>query len=553
MRTLLGIAAVALVAFFALVAYHAHVERRKRWFGTLARLNREAVARLERDWTNLPRVPVEPPPGDHPYAADLDVFGRASVLTLLGTVSTAPGRALLREWLLSPASPDEIAARQAAVAELAPSIDLRDELAAGGRIAEDPTPGALERFLDWSESDGWLADRRALVWAARLIPPITIALGVLHATGVIGWPAWLLPLAAAVAVSRSTTKSIHAEFDAAAAGETLAGYAPLFRRLAEPRLRAAGLAEIQETLGRGEEVADQRLSRLARWVQTSEMRESILRLVVQPLFLWDVHVLDGLERWKRRDGDRVRGWLEALGRADALAALAALAHAHPDWTYPEIEPDGPAEVEAEDLRHPLLRPDEAVGNDARVGPPGTVLVVSGSNMAGKSTLLRAIGVSVVLAMAGGPVAARRLRLPSTDLWTSMRVHDSLAEGVSLFMAELRRVRQIVDAARSAAEERTVLYLLDEPLHGTNVADRRVAVGRVLGLLVDAGAIGAVSTHDMGVVEHPGLEEAARHVHFESSIEGEDASLALDFDYRLREGPATTSNALALLRLVGLSE
>ena len=213
----------------------------------------------------------------------------------------------------------------------------------------------------------------------------------------------------------------------------------------------------------------------------------------------------------------------------------------------------PARIEAESLGHPLLPPRGRVSNDVTVGPPETFVLVTGSNMSGKSTLLRSIGTNVVLAQAGGPVCARSMRFTPVDVWTSIRIDDSLEAGVSLFMAELRRLKRIVDAARDPARARPLLYLLDEMLHGTNTAERRIAARRVLSYLLEAGAIGAVTTHDLTLAEDSSLDTAANRVHFTERFEQTADGMSMTFDYRLRPGLATSANALKLLAMIGLGD
>jgi DNA mismatch repair ATPase MutS len=236
-----------------------------------------------------------------------------------------------------------------------------------------------------------------------------------------------------------------------------------------------------------------------------------------------------------------------MGEAEALTALAGLRHANPDWSFPRLVP-GASALEAEELGHPLLPPDVCVTNDVEVGPPGRFLLVTGSNMSGKSTLLRALGLNAVLAQAGAPVCARSLTLPPLRVCTSMRVDDSLRGGVSFFMAELRRLKHVVDVAE-AGDEATTLYLLDEILQGTNTAERRVAARTVIRRLLASGAMGAVTTHDLTLADADDLMEAAVPVHFTETV-GSPAE-GLSFDYRLRPGIARSTNALKLLRLVGL--
>jgi DNA mismatch repair ATPase MutS len=261
-----------------------------------------------------------------------------------------------------------------------------------------------------------------------------------------------------------------------------------------------------------------------------------------------------LERWQRRNSAAVRPWLEVLGEFEALAGLATLAHDHPDWQFPMLTPEEPAQLVARKLAHPLLRPAIAVANDVQIGPAGSFLLVTGSNMSGKSTLLRSIGLNVALAQAGGPVCAAELRLPPLQLATSMRVSDSLELGVSYFMAELQRLKDIVDAAEQVrGGPRTLLFLLDEILHGTNTAERQIAARRIIRHLLAQGAIGAVSTHDLGLAEADDLAAAGQTVHFGERLDGNGGGPLLRFDYTLRPGLAGSTNALKLMALIGLPQ
>jgi DNA mismatch repair ATPase MutS len=312
------------------------------------------------------------------------------------------------------------------------------------------------------------------------------------------------------------------------------------------------MAGVRQRLATGRGAAGE-LKRLGAIVRLAEARYSpMAHFALQLLGLWDFHVLAALERWQRSSGSHARDWLAALGEAEALSALGTLAHDNPGWVMPELV-DGPARIEAQALGHPLLASRSRVTNDVTVGPPGTFVLVTGSNMSGKSTLLRAIGTNVVLAQAGGPVCAASMRLTPVDIWTSIRIDDSLEAGVSLFMAELKRLKRIVDAARAPDRPRPLLYLLDEMLHGTNTAERRIAARRVLNYLVQAGAIGAVTTHDLTLAEDASLDAAAHRVHFTEQFSQRDGTMTMTFDYRLRPGLATSANALKLLAMIGLGE
>jgi DNA mismatch repair ATPase MutS len=288
---------------------------------------------------------------------------------------------------------------------------------------------------------------------------------------------------------------------------------------------------------------------LNRILGFAELRSgaAILHFPIQAFTLWDFHVLFALERWRRRSGSHVRDWLEALADMDAASSLATARRDNPGWAMPEIQNE--RVVEAEALAHPLIADDRRVANDVRVGPPGTLLLVTGSNMSGKSTLLRAIGLNVVLAQAGGCVCATRLRLPACDVQSSIRVQDSLELGLSYFMAALARLKGVVDAAEAARSDRVLLYLLDEILQGTNSAERSIAVRAVARHLLDAAAIGVMTTHDLNLANEEPLKSSAALVHFTETV---DDGGNMGFDYRLRNGLATSRNALRLMQLIGIS-
>jgi len=289
----------------------------------------------------------------------------------------------------------------------------------------------------------------------------------------------------------------------------------------------------------------------------ADQRLSICFGVIQATTLWTFHVLWLLERWQARAGGSVRRWMDLLSQVDALGALAALKYDQPDWAFPRVVESASemtdATLIARNLGHPLLPPETCVGNDVSVGPPGRFLLVTGSNMSGKSTLLRAIGLNVVLAQMGGPVCANELTLPPLALLSSIRVRDSLEEGVSYFMAELQRLKAVVTGAEatSADGSRTAFFLLDEILHGTNTSERQVAARRIIRHLLAVGATGAVSTHDLTLADAPDLATSATQVHFtEQFARGPDGP-TMRFDYTLRPGIATSTNALKLMEIVGL--
>ncbi|HEY3384418.1 MAG TPA: hypothetical protein VGK32_21885 [Vicinamibacterales bacterium] len=549
----LALGAGGFMAFVVLVSWHGRIEARERWLGMLAQVNAESAARVDRDWEHLPPAHVAGPGPDHAFAGDLDLFGRASLFELLGSVGTEAGRLTLADWLIAPAPPDVVRARQQAVAELAALTTLREEFAALGRLVE-PSRHDLEVFFRWAEGGPWLRRRTGLLWSIRFISASTLVLIGLHASGLTERPLWLYPLAVALAFVAVLSKRARETFQRAFSRDRLfQQHSTLFARMADAPLSSAKLQQLQSELGRSSFTAAREMKRLASIRQYADARfVPLFHFVLAIGLLWDFHVLDALERWQARTAGHLRRWFDALGEFDALCALAALTHDNPGWAMPEILEQGDR-LTAHDIGHPLISSARRVSNDVTVGPRGSALLVTGSNMSGKSTLLRAIGLNVVLAQAGGPVCATRMTLPPLAVCTSMRVQDSLEAGVSYFMAALGRLKLVVSAADGVEPgDPALLYLLDEILQGTNTAERQVAVRRVLAHLLQCRAIGAVTTHDLELAACEELASACEAVHFTEGVERHDEGVRLSFDYKLRPGVATSRNALKLLELVGLA-
>ncbi|HOC17164.1 MAG TPA: hypothetical protein PKK95_02795 [Vicinamibacterales bacterium] len=550
----LATGALGFLGFFALVVWHSRVESAERRASAFAQTNEEAALRIERQWSALP--PPRPSPADaaHPYADDLDLFGRASLFSLLGSAGTEAGRQALARWLLHPARPEEIRERQQAVRELAGREAWREALAATARMVE-ANPHELDVFLEWATSSPWLTPKRWLLWTARAATATTLPLAALHASGAIGSPYWLAPLLVSLILMAVYERRIHQTFSQAFSRERLFHeHAALFEHLAGAEYAAPLLRGLADRLQASGLTAPREMAALGRVMRLADLRfQALFHFPINALTLWDVHVLAALERWQARAGVHLPRWFAALGEFEALSALAWLAHDHPAWAFPEVH-ESANRLEGVDLGHPLLPDGRRVGNDVTVGPPGQCLLVTGSNMSGKSTLLRAIGVNVVLAQAGGPVCARRLAMPPLSPFTSMRVQDSLEEGVSYFMAALRRLKLLVsEAERVPGDGPMLLYLLDEILQGTNTAERQVAVRRIMAHLLELPAIGAITTHDLELASAPELAGRCRAVHFSEGVSAAGEGVRLSFDYTLRPGVATSRNALKLLQLVGLGE
>ena len=545
------IADVALfVAFGVLVAWHARVEDRIAWYDALRTVARRGVARLGRSWDDLPTG--DPPSSidltHHPYAMDLDLFGRASLFRWLGPAATARGSFRLATWLLHPADPEVVRARQTAVIELSALDDWREQLSALGELARDARQEEIDTFLAWAESPQTSSTAIYAV-AVTLTLSIWILFG-LSLLGVMDAPLWSIPVVTGISLSFANAKWMYRAFDRAGAGQhALARYAELFEHATAARFSATALQGLQDRLSVDGKRAPLCMRTLNRILGFAELRSgaAILHFPIQAFTLWDFHVFFALEHWRRAAGAHVRDWLEALAEIDCLSLMATVKTDNPSWAMPDLHTQ--PIVRAETLGHALIPDDRRVANDVTVGPPGTLLLVTGSNMSGKSTLLRAVGLNIVLAQAGSCVCAARLCLPSCDLQTSIRVQDSLELGLSYFMAALARLKGVVDAAEHERANRVLLYLLDEILQGTNSAERSIAVRAVTRHLLDAGAIGVMTTHDLNLASEEPLTSSAVLVHFTETV---DDRGTMAFDYRLREGLATSRNALRLMQMIGIS-
>jgi len=531
------------LAYLVLAVHHAGLLRREARAREEAAWHRRALSRLDGSWLSLPSRGERFVDAGHLYGSDLDLFGPGSLFQWLDETSTGAGEERLAGWLRAPSAANEVGARQEAARELAGLPELRRDLAVSGRLGAR-TRQSPRAFLVWAEAParltrlGWV---RPVAWA---LPALTLATAILSWAGLlppaVPWGLLLLQLGVVAITRRAFGEAWLALDQAEASGATLGRS---FARLEKAAFRTPLLVRLGAGLCPHGPRVSRRMRRFGRLLGLAEARRSQFHPVVNLLTLWDAHVFLRLEDWRRENGALVRGWFDALAEVEALSCFGNLAHDHPDFAWATVD-DGAAHLVAEGLFHPLLA--SAVPNDVALPRPGFLLLVTGSNMSGKSTLLRALGVNTVLALAGAPVAARLLSVGPLRIATSMRVQDSLSAGVSFFHAEVLRLKAVLEAARGAP--RRTLVLLDEILLGTNSGERRVASREVLRLLLEAGALAAVTTHDLGLarleVEPPGT---LRAVHFQDHVE--DGRMV--FDYLLREGVVRTTNALRLMEQAGI--
>ncbi|MFO0762403.1 MAG: DNA mismatch repair protein MutS [Byssovorax sp.] len=552
-------------AFLVLVVIHALQVSRMAELDARVRLIEQGLARIAGKLAGMPDKGDRFSPQDHAYAGDLDLFGPSSIFALVSTARTGQGARRLADWLLAPASAEEVASRQEAARELAAMHRFREDLQADGAAAR-AAGREVEPLIDWAEGrslgPGEGAGRAGeqapplpmgMARAAQALSVVTVALMALGeplAALIPGVPQhlWLAPMALQVGLLMALRAPLAPLLSIVASPEEPFGrYLALVRRIEDQSFQAPRLLSVHRTLaGESGHDASSAVGRLQRIVGFAELRHSgLFHFIANTVLVWDVWCAVALDAFRKRSGREVRAWLGALAEMEALGSLGSFAAEHPDYAFAEVTAS-PLHFEAEGLGHPLIGEGKRVDNDVSIVGPGHALMVTGSNMSGKSTLLRSIGLAAVLSLAGAPCCAKRLRLGACQVRTSMRIKDSLEEGVSHFYAELGRLKAVVDAVNAGEH---ALFLLDEVLHGTNSRERVIGAKAVVKHLLAKGALGAVSSHDLGLV---GLEEETGgqvvNVHLEEQVSGDE----MTFDYRVKPGPVGTQNALRLMKRIGIA-
>jgi len=590
------------VGFLAAVMVHARFEAQRLEKSLWVSFFKQGIARIDRDWQNLasPKTWLlsnehlkvtdlfesfgqparELSALDRALITDLDLEGENSLWRLINLARTQLGQETLSRWMMEASLGEQSQQRQAAVKSLAAAEDWRHNflLCCWNAINPISSPSSITRWAIGPKPEPWL---RAMIRVAQVNVLIFFAILV---GGFTGWlsvestgTALAILVGANFLISVLTAGTVHEIFRRVGARasdvaqyrfllqmiETAPSNSPLVDKLKQ-QLQKGLNEEIAShlTQNKGEGVGYYRpgMDRLVFWSSLSNIRSGIffpVYVVLQFGFLWDLHLLDRLENWRTKWGRGVPVWFNVLGQCEALASVAQFRFEHPNWVFPEIHStnnDAKSVISGTTMGHPVLGP-KSVTNDLNLGPFGSTLLVTGSNMSGKSTYLRAVGVNLILGRIGAPVFAQQFQMPAVTIGSSMRVADSLSEGISFFMSELQRLKQIVDRAKefSTQSEMQFVFLLDEILQGTNSQERQIAVTRVVRQLLAKHAVGALSTHDLQLPEVPELKGQLEIVHFKESFQTIDGKQQMTFDYKMRPGMTPTTNALKLLALVGLDD
>ena len=531
-----GVAVMILLVGMLLTGiWHLRIENTRNAARRGIRFYQSGLERLDGIWLGKGSPGTEFLDPHHPYAADLDLFGVGSLFELVNAAHTQIGRTTLAAWLLEPASPEVIVARQEAIKELGPKVDLRERL--GFIAAEAQMWIPTEALISWSRQPAILHSKSIRI-AAFCLPWVNLILLLMGQ-----WPWCLGILAVQSGVGRiykgrvkKVTRTV------GLVQHDLKWLAEMFDAVEAENFKTQCLRRMDAGRQSGVSAfeAIQRLATLYSWLAARDNPFGF----IGGWFMLETQIAFAVDAWRERFGMMVEPWLRHLGEIEALSSLAGYAFEHPADPFPEFV-SAPAQVQAEDLKHPLMVETGCVGNDVLLDANCRLIVISGSNMSGKSTYLRTIGVNLVLALAGAPVRARKLRMTHLRIGASIRTLDSLHEGTSRFYAEISRLGQIV---KLAGQGTTLVFLLDEILGGTNSHDRRIGAGCVARALVERGALGLMTTHDLALASIADeIQPPGANYHFEDQI----LNGKMSFDYHLRPGVVTKSNALELMRSVGL--
>jgi hypothetical protein len=530
-----------LVLFIAIAVLHAKILRRRACAERAVDFYRNGLARIEDRWIGTGQTGDRIDVDSSLYATDLDLFGPGSLFQLLSLAPTRMGEDTLANWLLTPASNAEILQRQAALSELRNKLDLREDIAI---LGEDLKVGVHPQALtQWAEAPNELS-HPWLRWLSLLLAISAVAAAVIWAelgTKTAFFAIVIIETSITAALHKQTAKVLHATEHALADLRLLSS---LLARIEREHFESPRLQVLKQQISSHHLSGSQAIARLRTIVDhVQSLDNPIMRALNVPL-LYAVQTAYAAEAWRSAHGAAVRSWLNAIGEFEALLSLSAYTYEHPADPFPELI-EGPPCLRAEGLGHPLIPSAKCVRNNISICGETKVLLISGSNMSGKSTLMRAVGINTVLAMAGAPVRAEHMKLTQLHIGASILVNDSLQEGSSRFYAEITRLRHICDLAE---ENPPVLFLLDELLQGTNSKDRLIGAEGVVRALLDSGAIGLVSTHDLALTNiGEQSDPRLRNVHLQDEIE--DGKMK--FDFKLQDGIVTKSNGIELMRLIGL--
>lgn len=530
--------------FMYLVKKHQKLRKRISYLENMVKVNEHGLMRVKGNWNSNENSGTQFIDPEHPYSKDLDIFGRGSLYQFINSTTFFMGEETLARMLKEEPRYEQISPRQQAVQDLAGRLEWRQYFQATG-LSNGEQNSYIKTLLNWASDHPLLAGRKH-IYLLALLPLTTVILITLTVLGLIPTTVPLVTLTLQVLIVTFSQKYTYPVFnDTEKASEVLHRFQTLIISIEEEKFKAPLLVDLQRKLSGGRKRASQGIKELSKNAELLNMRYSVVYHFVNALTFCDLYLIYRMDKWKNNFGIYINKWFMVVGEFEALCSFSVLAHDNTDWVFPEVTEEKPA-FTATSLGHPLINQKTRVCNDVTLSRPGTVLIITGSNMSGKSTLLRTVGVNLVLAYAGAPVCANGMKTAFMKIYTSIRVEDSLEQNTSAFYAELKRMKKIIDATQ---ERQSFIFMLDEIFRGTNSRDRILGAKTIIKNLSERSTIGFVTTHDLELStlerEHP---QYIINYHFTDQIINDQ----LTFDYKLKPGVSKTTNAIALMKMIGIN-
>jgi len=522
------------------VIWHNKLKHQQRHFNALSQINQNEILGLQNDFSAFDGG-EEFIDAEHPYSYDLDFFGDHSFFQFCNRTVTYLGKENLAKKLSKTSSTEEIKLRQEAIKELAKKIDWRQNFQSIGLDIKD-NPKHLDILSEWLQVPAFVINDKLLTFLRFVAPFFSLAALILA----FSQPLYIviLLLLPALYTLRITLERINdTHLRTTHSEKALGRYASLIKHIEKENFDASLLQKLKANLSGKEQSSAKTIKQLSYIISQLNVRYNFFAIFLNLLTLWDLQWVARLEQWKDKNKDKLEGWFESLNEFDALISLSTLAHNKPDWIYPEV--NNRKQLKGIGLGHPLIPTTDSISNDLVMPTSEHIKLVTGSNMAGKSTFLRTVGINIVLAQMGSKVCAKELTLPQLAVYTSMRTTDALHENTSSFYAELKRLKIILDAVDRKEQ---VYFLLDEILKGTNSKDRHTGSKALIEQLIKSGGAGIIATHD--------LELSSLEAQYDGNLENlcmevEVNDDELVFDYKLKKGVSKSFNATTLMRNMGI--
>ncbi|MFW5981179.1 MAG: MutS-related protein [bacterium] len=544
----ISIVTITLFLFLFLVIKHEGLKKKNEFICHLINVNQVSLDRLSGSWVDFPDTGEEYINEKHPYSIDLDIFGKGSVFQWINTTNTYLGREKLKKTLTNPLNNiKKIRARQKAIIELSKKLDWRQHFQVESilNIEKLRNPSNL---LKWSEDINSLIDKKYIVAIIRTLPIITIISLIAFFLNLIPISVFLILILINIIINFLSYGKINRAFEVTSVFKNrIATYQRLLKKIEEEEFESKYLSDMKFTLiNARRNLASVQINELKELVDRMDLRyNALFHFIINSLFLWDYQNIISLNKWKRSSGKLLRNWLNIIAEFEELSSLALVKFDNPEWAMPQLL-EKPFVFSSQNLGHPLLHKNERICNNIRFEGAGNILIITGSNMSGKSTLLRTVGINLILAYSGAPVCAQSMECSIMDIYSSMRVNDNLEKSISSFYAELLKIKMIIEAAK---KEKPMLFLIDEIFRGTNSKDRHIGAKNVIKNLSRESVMGLVSTHDL---ELGNLEKVKglqiNNYHFKESYTDDGE---MKFNYKLYPGVSTSSNAIYLMKMIGI--